>query len=126
MSHYIPKKWERLEAAKAAGVVVVPLVKAWIEAGNKRTPSRRVCNEWDVVAALSACEEWEGARLCARLDTIYGWPVDMALASLLHTFSCMWRERVEAEQAARVDEAAAVARRAKGAGSENTESQGAK
>jgi hypothetical protein len=111
--HYIVSgRQDQLSAAESALRVFWPVAQAWAAAGGKRTQTGGALRDSDLQCALSSESEWDGVRLCTSLRYLGGWPVDMALAALLHTASCEFRALVEAEKARRVEQAAEVGRRA--------------
>lgn len=106
MSHYRPKPRFRSDDASRHARELFAALQPWVEqaiVGGKRhriasqhTPSvNRAADDLlcDCAAALAESPEWEGALLAHRLAA-RGWPVDVELVRLCHTWSCGLMDRI--------------------------------
>lgn len=119
VSHYKPKPAFRSNDAARHCPAFYAALEPWLQealTGQKRNriPSHlsaainRSADDLlcDCAAALAEAVEWEGALLAHRL-ALRGWPVDVALVRLCHTWSTSlmdrimadWRERQKSEEA---------------------------
>lgn len=108
MSHYRPKPRYRTDDASRWAHEFHAALLPWIEqaiVGAKRhriasphTPAvNRAADDLlcDCAAALAESPEWDGALLAHHLAT-RGWPIDVELVRLCHTWSCALMDRIMA------------------------------
>jgi hypothetical protein len=105
-AHYIPKARFRTEDASKHAQSLFDALRPWIEqamVGEKRhriasvnTPAvSRAADDLycDCAQVLAACPDWEGALLAHHFAE-RGWPVDVELVRICHTWSTGLMDRV--------------------------------
>lgn len=106
MSHYRPKARFRTDDASKHASSLYDALQPWIEqatVGQKRhriaSPHTSSINRaaddilCDCAQVLAACPDWDGALL-AHHFALRGWPIDVELVRLCHTWSCALMDRI--------------------------------
>ena len=106
MSHYKPKARFRSDDASKHASSLYEALQPWILdalGGQKRhrlesEAARGILRPADSIHAdcaqvLAACPEWDGALLAHHFAG-RGWPVDVELVRLCHTWSCSLMDRI--------------------------------
>ena len=119
MSHYRPKPRYRTDDASRHAASFYEALTPWVQqavVGEKRhriasanTPAiNRAADDLlcDCAQVLAKSVEWEGALLAHGLAA-RGWPIDVELVRLCHTWSTSLMDRIMADYRARKQEATA-------------------